>query len=497
MASISGDIKRVLEEILDDNLRNSVSAGLAALGLDEKAKSDKQNLVTLYSLEYQKAAERYQSIYTSIWTNFSYMSVVAGALLTLGSNLYTNVSLTAFLASLPLIFWYVVSYIPMNKYGNDIIHRLKEIEEILEDEFGAKLDHFKKFDDRIFPRVRPAMFVFGALLIFLSCWFACQYFSNRSYLLEVGDLTVTEGLAKRLIPDISPSPPPSPSPTQSISSAESNKTAVNNSETSSSSSPQSQSPADGSTTQTVKSQNSSCEKIQLQKATGIDEIIQPYLTETTLKSLCEVKQGNSGANSKEFQRSITNDFNKALENKFFCDQNQDLCNDAQKAIYSSSKKSVDDLIYANRLVLEEKYDSKTIAPVRFPYLLIAVGFVYILILLVVIYEFYLIAQEMKLSHLKKLLKKNEFIITSIQRAAGSSDMKVTPDVLVQFSKLMRSKKAKLLLMQILPLTNLDDYKWKKDEDEDLRVTAFVEINGQVKLEELNREKVENFVDNHG
>jgi hypothetical protein len=43
----------------------------------------------LYKLEYERCAIRYDDIYKAVWTNFSYMSVIAGAVLTFGSSYST------------------------------------------------------------------------------------------------------------------------------------------------------------------------------------------------------------------------------------------------------------------------------------------------------------------------------------------------------------------------------------------------------------------------
>jgi hypothetical protein len=42
--------------------------------------------VQLYTLEYQKAADRYENIYRSMWTIFSYLTAIAAGLLAFGSD---------------------------------------------------------------------------------------------------------------------------------------------------------------------------------------------------------------------------------------------------------------------------------------------------------------------------------------------------------------------------------------------------------------------------
>jgi hypothetical protein len=43
-------------------------------------------VMRLYTLEYEKAAERYENIYRSIWTIFSYLTAVAAGFLAFGSE---------------------------------------------------------------------------------------------------------------------------------------------------------------------------------------------------------------------------------------------------------------------------------------------------------------------------------------------------------------------------------------------------------------------------
>src|SRR5438094_9258380 len=78
-------------------------------------------------LAYQTAASRYDNIYRSVWTIFSYMTVVAAAILSFGGQRFYGEPLTL-LASLPLIFWFWSTYFPLNRYGEQALDNLVEIE---------------------------------------------------------------------------------------------------------------------------------------------------------------------------------------------------------------------------------------------------------------------------------------------------------------------------------------------------------------------------------
>ncbi|MGA2985024.1 MAG: hypothetical protein ABSG32_14520 [Terriglobia bacterium] len=95
----------------------------------------------LYKVEYEKAAERYDNIYRSIWTIFSYMTAVTAGLLAFGSERIEPHALIC-MAAIPLLFWFWTTYLPLDRYGNATLNRLCEIEELLNERFGTKLGHF-------------------------------------------------------------------------------------------------------------------------------------------------------------------------------------------------------------------------------------------------------------------------------------------------------------------------------------------------------------------
>ncbi len=100
--------------------------------------------VQLYTLEYEKAADRYDNIYRSMWTIFSYLTAVAAGLLAFGSDKIEPHALVS-IAAIPLLFWFWTTYLPLDRYGNGAAKRLREIEGLLNASFNTQLNHFTSF----------------------------------------------------------------------------------------------------------------------------------------------------------------------------------------------------------------------------------------------------------------------------------------------------------------------------------------------------------------
>jgi hypothetical protein len=80
--------------------------------------------------EYDKAAERYNEIYKAVWQNFSYMAVLAGAILTFGGARLGAVY-ASLIACAPLLVWYWATFEPLNRYGDLVEKRLRALESAL------------------------------------------------------------------------------------------------------------------------------------------------------------------------------------------------------------------------------------------------------------------------------------------------------------------------------------------------------------------------------
>lgn len=97
----------------------------------------------LLKLEYEKAADRYQEIYRSIWTIFSYLSAVSGGVLAYGFD-KVQISALVLIAPLPLFFWFTTTYLPLDRYGNKVLVRLAAMEGLALTRFGLPMCHFKQ-----------------------------------------------------------------------------------------------------------------------------------------------------------------------------------------------------------------------------------------------------------------------------------------------------------------------------------------------------------------
>lgn len=89
-----------------------------------------KDAIDIYKMEYERCAQRYNDLYNAAWTNFSYMVLVAGGLLTFAGVRFVT-PLTVFLACLPLLFWWVATFEPLNRYGDKVEKELESIEKAL------------------------------------------------------------------------------------------------------------------------------------------------------------------------------------------------------------------------------------------------------------------------------------------------------------------------------------------------------------------------------
>lgn len=103
-----------------------------------------ENGFEFLKIEYEKAAERYNNIYQSAWTIFSYMSAVTAGLIAFGADRLTNAGLSV-LACLPLVFWFWSTYLPLDRYGNKTLATLRRIEEKAAKDLDQQFNHFTSF----------------------------------------------------------------------------------------------------------------------------------------------------------------------------------------------------------------------------------------------------------------------------------------------------------------------------------------------------------------
>jgi hypothetical protein len=56
---------------------------------DDKTTTLKDKILALYDLEYKSGVKRHDDIYKSMWTNFSYMAILSGGILTFSADGWT------------------------------------------------------------------------------------------------------------------------------------------------------------------------------------------------------------------------------------------------------------------------------------------------------------------------------------------------------------------------------------------------------------------------
>lgn len=99
-------------------------------------------------MEYQQCAESYRHTYATIWQAGGLFGIVSGALVGLSASDGTLPPIIQVLAPLPLLFWYLGIFRPMNRYGELRGERLAEIELILGGKVsGLCMKHFCSYEE--------------------------------------------------------------------------------------------------------------------------------------------------------------------------------------------------------------------------------------------------------------------------------------------------------------------------------------------------------------
>lgn len=103
------------------------------------ANSEQDNVLEFCKLEYTTGVKRHDDIYKSMWTNFSYMAILAGGILTFGKDQLT-IQFLVIVACLPLIFWFWSSFLPLDRYGNMVARRMAELERFVNKEYFTGIE---------------------------------------------------------------------------------------------------------------------------------------------------------------------------------------------------------------------------------------------------------------------------------------------------------------------------------------------------------------------
>jgi hypothetical protein len=49
-----------------------------------------KDAIDIYKMEYERCAQRYNDLYNAAWTNFSYMALISGGVLTFGGSRFVE-----------------------------------------------------------------------------------------------------------------------------------------------------------------------------------------------------------------------------------------------------------------------------------------------------------------------------------------------------------------------------------------------------------------------
>lgn len=140
--------------------------------------------------EYEQCMESYRHTYETIWQASALFSAISAAIVAFGDRIG---SFSDLIAPLPVIFWYVGIFRPMNRYGEARNDRLVEIEESLSRAIpGLDMRHYRRFSTLrksesglrralMFrwltrPRVKEVVTIFGVGLIALEVYLLVREF---------------------------------------------------------------------------------------------------------------------------------------------------------------------------------------------------------------------------------------------------------------------------------------------------------------------------------
>ncbi|NGN65529.1 hypothetical protein G5C51_16695 [Streptomyces sp. A7024] len=99
--------------------------------------------IQAYLVEYQQCMESYRHTYATIWQASGLFAAIGAGLLTLGKGSHIEL-----IAPVPIIFWYLGVFMPLNRYGEMRNDRLAEIEERLSEAIpGLDMQHYRGFSN--------------------------------------------------------------------------------------------------------------------------------------------------------------------------------------------------------------------------------------------------------------------------------------------------------------------------------------------------------------
>lgn len=119
--SSGADQERVQAEQLNIKIYNKIED--IPLATNESSQELSNEAVNAYLIEYQQCFESYRHTYSTIWQSCEIFTAISAALFT-----FSNAPITTKISPLPIIFWYLGIFIPMNRYGEIRRDRLAAIE---------------------------------------------------------------------------------------------------------------------------------------------------------------------------------------------------------------------------------------------------------------------------------------------------------------------------------------------------------------------------------
>jgi hypothetical protein len=165
-----------------------VTVSISAVKRDDQKKA----WVELKKLEYTTAAQRYDNIYKAVWQNFSYMAVLSAAILTFGVKTLAFPVLIA-VALIPLVFWFLAQFLPMDQYGESTRERLSVIEDQINHQFfpnggDPEFSHFTYFKNqrtglqlKAFWSVKHIIYIAGFFVIWGLYTFGAQALTLKDF----------------------------------------------------------------------------------------------------------------------------------------------------------------------------------------------------------------------------------------------------------------------------------------------------------------------------
>jgi MFS family permease len=135
-----------------------------------------RDAIDAYLAEYAQCANTYTSTYATIWSAGALFTATSAAFLVVAGLQSGPIRAAVLFAPLPIIFWYLGLFRPMNRYAELRTKRLERIEHLLNRGVpGLHMEHFHEFnqvrrgfrglDEFFHPRVHTVVGLFFWLVV--------------------------------------------------------------------------------------------------------------------------------------------------------------------------------------------------------------------------------------------------------------------------------------------------------------------------------------------